>query len=374
MKTLARCALSIGVAIALLGGCSGSQPPLSAVRAMQPSLPIRPGNGFAYLYTFNAYADGAGPQGPLVSMGGKLYGTTSGGGVHYRGTVFTLTTSGAESVVYSFGDHGVSYKDGDDPWDLIAHGNMLYGATYDGGQAGDGTVFALSRSGKERFAFSFQARTSGAKPDALVDMNGGIYGIAQWGRIGKGLVFEITPSGEEHSVHLFKGRFDGDTPVSLIAVGNELYGTTWGGGSGARGTVFKIDSQGKEHVIYNFDGYSGQPVGPLVYANGELYGTTAYSGVFAMTTSGKERLITSKVHGALLSYMNNALYAVVSKYTSGSIYKVSLSGHVTKLHEFFERKGGRDPSGRLLPLNGVLYGVTAYAAHGGHGTVYQIAP
>jgi uncharacterized repeat protein (TIGR03803 family) len=276
--------------------------------------------------------------------------------------------------VYSFGDQGVSYNDGAGPWYLIAHANVLYGSTYQGGIAGHGTVFALSTSGKERFLFSFKANISGAMPSALVAVNGMIYGIAQWGRLGNGLVFEITPSGKERSLYLFKGRSDGATPLSLVAVGNELYGTTSGGGSANRGTVFKVDLQGKEHIVYSFDSFAGPPVGPLLYMNGELYGTTAHGSIFAMTTSGKERLITSKITGGLLSYMNNALYAVIGGYLNGAVYKISLSGNVTKLHQFSAHKGGREPSGPLRPLNGVLYGVTAFAAHGGHGTVYAIGP
>jgi uncharacterized repeat protein (TIGR03803 family) len=205
-------------------------------------------------------------------------------------------------------------------------------------------------------------------------MNGMIYGIAQWGRFGRGLVFQITPSGQERSLYLFKGRSNGYVPQSLVAVGNELYGTTSSGGSSGEGTVFRVDLQGKERVIYNFDYYTGLPVAPLLYANGELYGSTAHGGIFAMTTSGSERVITSKINANFLTYMNNALYAVVGGGTGGSIYKVTLSGQVTKLHQFAEHKGGRRPSGPLRPLNGVLYGVTALAAHGGYGTAYQIGP
>jgi uncharacterized repeat protein (TIGR03803 family) len=129
-SALSHFALSVCVAAEMLAACGGSQPPLSSVGTMpngssastyapQPSLPLRSRSGFAYLFIFKAYADGAVPGGPLVAMGDRLYGTTQGGGAHGRGTVFALTTSGAESVVYSFGDHGISYKDGAGPWSLI---------------------------------------------------------------------------------------------------------------------------------------------------------------------------------------------------------------------------------------------------------------
>ena len=63
-----------------------------------------------------------------------------------------------------------------------------------------------------------------------------------------------------------------------------------------------IATSGEEAVLHSFargahDG--GLPMGRLLYANGMLYGTTAYGGkndggtVFSMTLDGKEKLLHS---------------------------------------------------------------------------------
>lgn len=46
--------------------------------------------------------DGQYPRARLVVVSGKLYGTTAGGGAYGAGTVYAITTSGDERVVYSF--------------------------------------------------------------------------------------------------------------------------------------------------------------------------------------------------------------------------------------------------------------------------------
>jgi len=72
---------------------------------------------------------------------GKLYGTTSLGGAYGKGTVFSMSLGGKETVLHSFG-HG---SDGETPLaGLIDAKDTLYGTTSAGGKYGDGTVFALT--------------------------------------------------------------------------------------------------------------------------------------------------------------------------------------------------------------------------------------
>ena len=82
------------------------------------------------LYSFAGSSDGKHPFGSLIKVNGTLYGTTRSGGVSDDGTVFTITTSGAERVVYSFGRD----PSGRNPYArLLDIKGRLYGTTFSGG-------------------------------------------------------------------------------------------------------------------------------------------------------------------------------------------------------------------------------------------------
>jgi uncharacterized repeat protein (TIGR03803 family) len=202
-----------------------------------------------------AGSDGAFPEAGLIDVAGTLYGTTYQGGTSGAGTVFKVSTSGKESVLYSF-----KGADGADPYaGLIAVNGTLYGTTQQGGSAGCesgygcGTVFELSTSGKERVLHRFKGGTDGADPYAgLIALNGTFYGTTWHGgdssacsyssASGCGTVFEVNTSGNERVLYRFKGGKDGASPqAGLLAVKGVLYGTTGRGGSGCEcGTVFRI--------------------------------------------------------------------------------------------------------------------------------------
>jgi uncharacterized repeat protein (TIGR03803 family) len=76
----------------------------------------------------------------LIDVGGTFYGTTAWGGANNLGTVFSVTPSGAETVVHSFqgGNDGANPVGG-----LLNLGGTLYGTTSAGGPYGGGTVFAI---------------------------------------------------------------------------------------------------------------------------------------------------------------------------------------------------------------------------------------
>ncbi len=142
--------------------------------------------------------DGANPDCPLVAVGNILYGTTSsGGGPHQSnvvGTVYSLTTSGKEAVVHSFGAKG----DGAYPeCRLLYDKGVLYGETLEGGANGKGTVFSLTPSGKERVLYSFVQRPDGEEPDGgLINVDGILYGTTDNGGgypYGGGTIFSISP-------------------------------------------------------------------------------------------------------------------------------------------------------------------------------------
>ena len=246
------------------------------------------------LYSFKCRADGARPVAPLLSVNGALWGTTTGGGAKGIGTVFAVTMSGRETVRYSF--KGGS-ADGQNPYGgLINVKGKLYGTT-DGGGAhcikyvACGTVFSITTSGNETVLYNFKGGKDGQNPEAgLVYRKGRLYGTTAGGggcapSGSCGTAFAATLSGAETVLHRFGYRHDGAVPqAALLDVNGTLYGTTYEGGTYEYGTVFEILPSGKERVLYNFadnsadqgDGY--YPMASLIDVKGTLYGTTPNGG------------------------------------------------------------------------------------------------
>jgi uncharacterized repeat protein (TIGR03803 family) len=256
------------------------------------------------VYSFGGYAgDGIQPVASLIALKGKLYGTTVHGGGYSCtyglgcGSVFSVTRSGAEKVLSRLGNGFWPVAA------LISVKGTFYGTTPDGGAGcytstssygpGCGTVFDVTTAGAESVAHSFRGSPDGSSPTAgLIDVKNTLYGTtAIGGAHNNGTVFSITPGGTEKVLYSFGGLPDGGEPTgTLIEVKGKLYGTTLYGGSGCRsygcGTVYSISTSGTEKVLYRFGG-SPDGAGPhasLVNVNGTLYGTTVRGGTFGMGT------------------------------------------------------------------------------------------
>lgn len=253
----------------------------------------------AVLHSFGGGTDGQHPYAGLVDVNGTLYGTTASGGAGYEGAVFAISPAGKENVLHSFGAAG----DGALPEASLTDVNgVLYGTTLNGGKncksnGGCGTVFEITTSGKEKVLYSFAGRSDGEYPFAgLVNVGGLLYGTTEDGggsgcgySQGCGTVFKISRSGRESVIYSFKGGSDGEYPVaSLMEVKGVLYGTTEFGGTYDAGTVFAVSSLGKESVLHIFGG-SGDGAGPLaglINVSGTLYGTTESGGANGCYGSG----------------------------------------------------------------------------------------
>jgi len=238
------------------------------------------------LYSFAGGSDASLPYHNLTNVNGVLYGTSASGGTILHvgsgcGTVFKVTTSGVESVLYNFGagsDGCAAYGT------LIDVNGVLYGTTAGGGANGDnGTVYKITTAGAENVLYSFEGGNDGSNPSSLTNINGVLYGTTRVGGADDlGTVFKITTSGTEKVLHSFKGGGDGRFPAGdlLTNVNGVLYGTTYDGGAkGNNGTAFKITTSGVKSTIYNFAGSDGgQPEGAMIDVNGVLYGMTSEGG------------------------------------------------------------------------------------------------
>jgi uncharacterized repeat protein (TIGR03803 family) len=238
------------------------------------------------LHAFKNGPDGEYPYAGLYRDGtGNLYGTTVNGGSSANyGTVYKVSRSGQETVLYRFKGKG----DGAFPFGALVADSTgrLYGTTTQFGSSGGGSVFRLNSSGQIATTGKLQP-SSGESPTAGVtrDGAGNIYVTATFGgTYAAGSVLKISPSGKQTTLYSFTNGIDGGTPYAGVirdAAGN-LYGTAFFGGADGFGTVFKLDAENNFTVLYSFTGGEdgGNPWGGLtIDASGNLYGTNSIGGV-----------------------------------------------------------------------------------------------
>jgi uncharacterized repeat protein (TIGR03803 family) len=316
---------------------------------------ITPSGVETVIYSFKGGADGENPEASLINVGGVLYGTTAGGGSEHCGTVFKVTLAGAETVLYAFCSNQNQNDGGGPVGGLINVGGALYGTTYAGGTVDRGTVFKVTRAGKETVLHSFGANDDGQYPEAgLINVDGTLYGTTFEGGVNDlGTVFAISPAGVESVLYAFKTGADAQYPVApLVNVGSTLYGTSeFGGGNlcekGATscGAVFAVTPSGHETVLYSFQGKPDGmfPVAGLINIKGNLYGTTPGGG------TGRN----CGVEGC------------------GTIFKLTPAGVETILHSFSTDEGIR-PDASLLKLGHLLYGTASEFGGSGNGTVFTV--
>lgn len=201
------------------------------------------------LHSFRSGTDGALPVAGLIYVTGMFYGTTViGGGPCHCGTVFRISATGDERVLYKFpgGAEGANPAAS-----LIEFHGTLYGTTAGGGTTGspfgNGTVFSISPIGTGYHTlYRFGNGVDGADPQAsLLGLDGTFYGTATGGGIHPksplGTVFSLSPSGQILLLHTFGLHIDGAQPyANLINVGGVLYGTTFDDGGYGAGIVYSI--------------------------------------------------------------------------------------------------------------------------------------
>jgi uncharacterized repeat protein (TIGR03803 family) len=316
---------------------------------------ISKGGEETVLHSFAGAADGGRPYAPLVNVKGTFYGTTSAGGTNNTGTVFSITPDGTEKVLHSFGSP-LGPTDGAVPYaGLINVKGTLYGTTSQGGEYDEcpghlacGTVFSITTSGAEELVYSFgnpSKFAEGFGPVAgLLEFDDALYGTtSEGGTYGRGTVFTVGLYGGGGLVYSFGSNrfFDGTNPSSaLIEVGGEMYGTTVNGGAYADGgTVFRVTKGGNEKVIHSFSGSDGaRPYAELIDMKGALYGTASQGGaneagtVFSLTTGGKEKLLHSFGNGsgkhpiAGVFSVGGTLYGTtygVTAHRSGNVFAIT---------------------------------------------------
>ncbi len=187
--------LTLGPGGNLYGTIEGSSGGLGAV------FKITTAGMFTILHSFVDYPqDGNAPLGSLIlASDGNLYGTTSKGGVHYQGTVFKITPAGELTTLYHFGAHP---GDGSHPNSALVQidENTFCGTTDQGGDHGAGTVYKITTSGEETVLYHFggaiiDATNSVGVGALAMTKEGAVYGTTSvGGEFANGSVFRLFPN------------------------------------------------------------------------------------------------------------------------------------------------------------------------------------
>src|SRR5580658_2155921 len=330
------------------------------------------------------------------------------------GAIFLTTVVGAPlaraatyTVLHTFSGYST---DGANPaGGLIADANFnVYGTTYEGGAADQGTVFEWAADGPETVLYSFTGLADGGGPEAglVLGPNGSLYGTTYFGgAYDYGVVFELTPPAvaggawTEAVLYSFTGGPDGGNPWAGLTLGSNgvFYGTTTGGGLGV-GVAFILtpptspNGPWTETVLHNFGAFTGDGANPYASwtfgTNGVLYGATESGGssgygiVFSLTTGGVLTVLHPFTGGAdggnpqagfALDSAGN--FYGTTPYGGagyGVAFKMTEGGTFTLLHTFTGGTDGAYPFAGLIYSIPDLYGVTYFGGASGGGTLFKM--
>jgi uncharacterized repeat protein (TIGR03803 family) len=355
----------------------------------------------AVVYNFGDGLGGLYPNGTLIRVGEKLFGTTDGGGLADGGTVYSIdSTTGTQELIYSFLPYFGSSAN-----NLInANGRLLLSASA-AGTAGFGEVVEIAPStGVATELSTFTGSDNGLSPTTgLISLDGRLYGAAcGGGDTGNGAVFWINRrTGLGRLVYSFAGGSDGGCPNQMISMGGTLYGTTYGGGTVSKGTLFSINpATGAKTVLYNFAassagaGDGADPDSALINVGGTLYGFTAVGGslgygtVFSFNPTTRAETVLHSFGGVYesststeggLANVADRLYGTTGSGGSdneGTVFSIDLtSGKERVLYSFNgSTAGGYSPETPLINVGGKLYGTTGYGGAFKNGVLFSFDP
>jgi len=310
----------------------------------------------------------------------------------------------------------------------------LYGANYNGGASGAGTIFELIPRGHNRWRYrviydfcTTIGCSDGRGPvnGLIIDRNGNLYGEND------SAIFELTPNPQQakwafHVLYDVRRSFGGYGPAGGLsyfgaALGqpydgvSPLYGMTHDGGSVQKGAVFELAQRGESwqlSMLYNFcskenciDGAG--PTGPLlVSAVGKIFGTTINGGnsacgcgtAYELDQGRNGRWLQTTLHsfcsksdcvdgayplGGLAVDAAGSLIGVTSQGGAknlGAIYNIVPNGRrsrETVLHNFCSEAScidGEYPQLGVTPdASGDMIGTVSSGGAYGNGIVYRLS-
>lgn len=302
---------------------------------------------YTKLHDFETATSGYAPYfATPITDGTYLYGTCSGGGVNYDGTIYRIKKDGTDfTKIFDFFEDETGFQPKSA---VILIGEYLYGTTEYGGTFGNGTVYRIKTDGTDFSTIAnFETAVTGGNSKGALFYDGTyLYGVnPSGGANNSGTIFKLLPDGSEFTVifHFLMDLTTGRSPYGhLITDGEFFYGLTVGGGASSFGVVFKInmDGTGYQNLLeFNDDPYGTNGYGSLVYDGIEY--------MYAFTNTGGE-------------------------YNRGTIFKIKTDGSgYVKLRDF-NNDDGAQPMGTLTLVDNVLYGMTELAGSDAKGNMFSM--
>ncbi len=360
---------------------------------------------YSVLHNFAGGAtDGAYPYAGLIVSGGKLYGTTYQGGLYNTGTVYQMDpATGAVTVLHSF-HYGV-LTDGGYPWGPVAAGpdGKLWGTTYYGGAAGNGTLYRVGTDGSG-FGLVHSFTSSGGDGyypyfNDLAVRGSAVYGTTySGGTYNAGTIFKAVVSGTTTTysqVASFDGNIGAYPYAGLsVAADGTLYGTSSQGGFYDYGTLFSVDATDTVSLLADFSGGDAYyPTAPPIKAtDGNLYGTSyqgglrGYGSLYSMAPDGTLTMLASfytypegySGRGGVVLGGDGALYGVArygGSYDIGAFWRMDAAGTNFKVLHHFENGGaleGTGPMNLIQRASGAFAGTCEGGGLWGQGTIFQV--
>jgi uncharacterized repeat protein (TIGR03803 family) len=262
---------------------SGTPNITAAIAQISPDGSINP--TFA---TFPSYSAGAPYLGvPYPQLVGdpsasnfELYGTTINGGANDDGSVFSVSASGAITIIASFDNT----NDGYGPDSLLLSDGVLYGTTDQGGKNGDGVIFSVPvGGGTPKVVGTFNGTNGSGSNPGLALSNGVLYGTTQiGGTYSSGTVFSVPVGGGDITT---LANFSGGTIANgsvLVEDGYVMGTTAQDSDASGNGSLFRISTTpGGQLYSVPITGSSdigSNPFGGLIDDNGAIIGATSTGG------------------------------------------------------------------------------------------------
>lgn len=309
------------------------------------------GTGFQSKYSFPATVFGAMPANvEMMPFNGKLYGTTTRGGVNDFGTIFEYDpATNIYTKKFDFGPT-VSITGGGPKGSLLLYNNKFYGLAADYGLSGAGCIFEwdpVTNIYTKKYDFT---GSGGANPqNSLRLMNGKMYGTTASGGSGNlGVVFEWDPATNTYkTLYELSGPNGWGFYCNVTPYNNKIYCGSHQGAANGYGALYVIDPS--------------LPVGSNTTIIKHLDGTSG-----GVTNNNEMIVVNDKLYGCFSQGGNSF---------GGTLFELNPVGNVfTKLVDFNGSVTGLSPLGKLVPNGSRFLGICSGGGANSTGTIFEWDP